>query len=593
MALNNSQVYSALAPEAAETSVLVKKAAVTNPKAPHLPNIIDSYQRSWYERFDNIGGGNTGKGLSKGVNWAATILSGGALGSYALSRDGSLNKEIDRVVAEKQKVDFNASYRMTDIFTRASSKIEPLSAKVDVCDQLDGDLKEFIEQNEASIKLFDEMRKASNPGIIGRVRGGISNAWEKAKDVVLDNPGASALGATVAAEAAIIAGPTAILTGAGGVVSATASSAAAATVATASATATAAGFLGSKLGALAAASIANPAIALPVAGGVLVAAGIGIGKMIKDKHALQRNLEQLKTMRGSVQTIRAKTEAERDKLLGDVMKKFANEQQVEQNLRKLIELRAPNMLVDLEAALQEKDPKAALQKLVEDLKAANVFHDHLEIKHIENAARVLGTYRSKKLRNTVQTALLDNKDATGIEGIGRLVENLNKVNTLTGVRGKRIALTLAHETHPADFSLQSVIKEGDSTTLVLQNIHDPSSRQGLKITKKGESYEMSLVKPLEDLKDIAAELKANEANFQFSGSNGARGKALFDKAQKTFLRPEEYRELKGHIDGVPFEKPAFKCFVAISENKFEAFTEEQVKKGAIPPGGHDHELRIY
>lgn len=511
-------LHSKLAPDTEESLLQSKNAAAGGRSdVPNLPDMIEGYQRAWYQRFNNLGGGN-----KNALSWATTLLlpGGGLLGSYGLSREATVNRQIDEVVFAKTGIDFDATHKLTDIFTGASDKVRNLTAKIDVCETLEGDIGEYIEQNKRSIELFDGMRKAIDPGIIGRIREGIANTWEKAKG------GAVATAAVGGGAIAYTAGPMAFASGIGAVVGKTGTG-----------VAMGAGFLTEKLGALGAAAISNPLWALVVVGGVAIGAGLGINAMIKNTDSLKKlkaTMEMLRKMKASIAHIKTKTKEQRDKLFAKAMKKYGPEQQVEKNLRELIKLRDPASLFAFESALQAND-EGALNAILTDMQRKGALYDPAEVQLVKRYFQVMLTQRSKNLRRTAEL-ILGEKDVEGMGNVGRLTERLAEVDKLTGVRGKMIVLDGSLK---GNFVLTDMITEGSERTLILQDAADVTERAALKFKKQGDKYtEVKFVRSTRAFKDIAAEL---------SGLTPPPGNQkiadLLQKGQKTFLKQSEYAEL--------------------------------------------------
>lgn len=546
----------------AETSVLVAKEAGAkmagsekiDPTKVNLPGVITQYQQSWYKRLSNVGGGNSGpegvamksSELATGMNWAGTLMSGGILGSYGLSKDAGLNKQIDDIVAAKTKIDYNATFKLTDVFTRSSDKLENLSTKISVCEQLEGDIGEYIEKNKRSIELMENMRNTISPGLIGRMREGIANAWEKSKDAAQRNPGTSvAVGAAMTA-GVVAAGPM-------NVAGAVASGAVAGVSGVASGTAALAGYAGSGLYALGAAAIANPLVAIPVGTAAIIAAGIGIHKIIKDRNALHANMDMLQKMRESTASIRVKTEEARDAILEKIKGRYGPELQVEKDMRELIRLRSeghPELVEQFEMALQDADPKAALKKFMADVTKLNppIFHNALEIAHMQRYCDTLGNRRAMNLRDNTRV-LVGDKNVTGPEAISRLVKRLQQVNSLTGVRGKKVKLTGVAGLSAVDATISDMYEEGGETVLILSDAVNHAHKTALRIKQKDGKSEVTLTNPMVNLSELRADLDAHEADVKPEFAE--KSKALILAAKSKFLDLAQYETLKNYFKKIP------------------------------------------
>lgn len=504
-------IHAKLSPDDHEKEI--KLLATTSGK-PHLAAAIDGYQKEWYKRLATLGAGNNYGGIpGRFVNWTSTVLSLGTLGSYAPSREGVLNKKIDEIVAAKTRKDFNATYKLTDVFTRASDKLENLSEKISVCEELEGDITDFLTANKQSIELFDSLRQTVSPGAIARVREGVSNGWERVKDGMRDHPGAGVLG--TAAGVGVVAGSAALF---------------------------GAGVVGGVL------------VGVPVAAGAAATAVVGVKNMIQNRKSLKATMDQLQEMKTSIATIRGQTEEARQKLFEKITEKYKPEQEVEKKMRELVNLRAPDELVNFETALQDRNPSGALKTFFRALKAKTpaVFHDAMETNEFERYLNTLGNRRAINMRKNAN-ALLGSKDAQGAKEISGFVKRLKEVNDVTGVRGKRIDFEHPAGTHQP-FTVNDIYVDGNKTIMIIKWDRDPLVKFAFEVTQTGTTTETKFIRPaVNDLPTIKHGLSTARTNLD--PAHGKAAEDLFEKAEKQYLTIDEYKTLSsyfksGHVPAV-------------------------------------------
>lgn len=498
-----------------------------NKKTVDLPQLITASQQSWYKRLSNIGGGNNAEGDGSSVNLVGTLLSGGILGSYGISRNGALNREIDTIAMAQSKCAFNSTFKLTDVFTRSADKINFLATKVSACETLESDITQLMEKNRQSIALFENMRKAINPGVIGTMREGVANAWEKAKNTMYAHPGKSVV-ATAAATGAVAAiGPMNVAAGIGTGIAATAGGIG---------TVAAAG--GAGLVALGSAAISSPFIAVPVATAAVMAAGIGIHKMIRDRKALETSMKMLEEMRANVVAIRAKTEAERDALLAKISVKYGPEAQVEKNMRELISLRCrekhPELIEEFETALQDGDPRKKLDDLMLKFKdkKLGIFHDALEVDHIQRYFNTLCGARSVNFRANVKM-LTGSEEAQGPDGVIRFVKRLKQADALSGVRGKKLKLT------GVDYVLSDMMtNEKGEDVLILRGPIPANSDEKMALTM--QDGKVVAQTPEVSFKRIQTSLRALWNSGKVTTSDDQQ---LIQQGMGRFLELSQYKKL--------------------------------------------------
>ncbi len=497
-----------------------------------LPHLITQSQQAWYKRIGNVGGGNNpGENPDQpgnSVNIVGTLFSGGILGSYGISRNGTLNQEIDRIAAAQTKTAYNSTLKLTDIFTRSSDKIDFLSKKTSACETLEYDLDQLMEKNRQSIALFENMRKAINPGLIGRMREGIANAWEGAKDTMSANSGKTVAGAALATGAVAAIGPASVASGIG-----------AGAVAVASTAGTAVAYGGAGLVALGSAAISSPFIAVPVATAAVMAAGMGIHKMISDRKSLQTSMKMLEDMRANVVAIRVKTETERDALVAKISQRYGAEVQVEKNMRELLNLRCsekhPEIIEELETALQDQNPTPKLNALMKKITTdGTIFHDALEIAHLERYFATLGNRRSVNFRANV-SKLIDGEEAKGPDGVIRLTKHLKRLNSLTGIRGKKVTFT----GKPYALSDLSTDEKG-ADVLILRDATKPDEK--IALTVAGDKVEVR--QPIVPFTKIRDSLKAL---YNSTAEKTVDIQQLIQKGMGRFLESKEYKKLAAFL----------------------------------------------
>lgn len=528
-------------------------------KQPNLPGVIANYEQSWYKRIGNVGAGNNAPdGKNSGINLAGTILSGGILGSYGISREGTLNREIDRIVAEKSGKDFNSTLRLTDVFAKTSDKLSFLTARVDACDQLDADVDTLLTQNKQSLALYEKMRKAINPGVIGQMREKISNAWERAKDSMYEHKTETAVGGMATVGAAAVIGPMPIMSGVATGIGAGASG-----------LGTLAGYAGSGLMALGSAAIANPLIAIPVAAGLAV---VVAHRIVRDKKSFQARIDSLQKMRGSIAAIRAQTAEKRAAMIAKVNKKYGPEITVEKSMRELIRLRCQNhpaLIEQFDQALQEANPKDALAKFVAALKATTPppFNDDIELHTIERYCQTLGNTRAKNMREITES-LLGDKKAKGPGDIANMIRHMHEVGSLVGIGGKKITIKNGGEND--QFTVLDVKKDGDSLVLALRNTKKDKGKVAIEVKGTGAKTEVKYIKPSHTLAEIQADLKDIDSNIK---PDDTKGRHLLANARATFLSLADYKELSKKLGN-----KAPKLLRKIADGKEEVIKEEPIKE---------------
>lgn len=374
--------------------------------------------------FDNLE--NVGAGSASKTERVLTVLSAGVLGSYALTRQGTLRRQIDELVRARTGLRVDTTLKLGNLVASSSSKLETLTARTEVCQEILAALAEHARVNEASLKLYESMLNARNVSITSTARERVSNAWERTKDFVRRNHrpivgrGRSAsAGMPGSAPRSGVIRETAKITGM-----------AAAVIA---------------LGSIA---VTQPWLALPVIGGAGYT-GKRMHRFYQSRFGsaarLRSSLRRLQEVQAAVRNIQQMTLAERNKLVGEVTKNYSPEVTMEKTTRDLLQLRCPDQLPHFEKALRDSvNPQTALEQWIVRLEnLTNTQRGRLftpeEIALLRRKAYTLTSRRAQNMRHHVNI-LLGNKEGKGVEGIAKLMQNMYQVHRLTGIMGRQLEI---------------------------------------------------------------------------------------------------------------------------------------------------------
>lgn len=462
----------------------------TSPRGPstaadELERLERAYNNGWLGRLGNIGAGalthagdpdHKGRDIVRSLtNLTGTVLTGNMKGGYSLDARGSFEKELDRIVNEKTKVDYNASKRLSNNWTSTSDKLLFLSTKVRQCNEMEAALEDYL-QSEGGEAALATTVKAAPVRAIAESRGKIAAMVKFAKA----HPYVAATGTVIAGIPIAMVGYSLGITG------------------------------------------------LLVASGATFVAGQGVDTFMKGKTPADR-LKHYYEMKKMIETVRADTEKERKALTKAKEVDHKADITVERKAHAMVEAQVraafPNpgndakiaqstaaLINQYEEALNSNNISRALDDFLTTLRGmktatGTAAFSPASLAALDKEFDKLDTSSQKEFRKSLKDSIGEGT-ATGPEAVGSLCGRIIEVHKTHSMRGLKLGLEIGGEPLQT-LTVKDFTEKGAGTMITLEGVDSTGKkfRIGVTVTKNARGQQEVVVeRSTPDASKITAEL---------------------------------------------------------------------------------------